>query len=111
MDSSVKVRVARLVNASGRKAKPFSKLCGLSGPHVGMILRGDVDNPDQATLQKIALAARCSLPWLMLNEGDPPTDESVREAFDALDKRPASSAHHTASDFATADDPRPSQAA
>jgi transcriptional regulator with XRE-family HTH domain len=97
METSVKDRVAQLVRASGRKAKPFSKLCGLSGPHVGMILRGDVDTPDQATLQKIAIAARCSLSWLMLGAGDPPTDTSVREAFDALDS--------------VADDPRPSQAA
>lgn len=75
-----------------------------------MILRGDVQTPDQGTLQKIATTAGCSLLWLMHGEGLPPDDETVRTHVDA--REASLTAAHTASDFAvSSDDPRPSQAA
>lgn len=102
-------RIAHLLRASGRKAKPFSKLCGLGEPHIGMILRGEIQNPDQKTCQKIADATGCSFVWLLLGQGDPPADEVVRATLDARESgaavdEPAVVAH-TANDFAVSNTP------
>lgn len=64
MDSLAK-RIEFLVSASGIKAKPLSKLCKLGETHLGMMLRGEVLEPDRATCERIASTTGCSWLWVM----------------------------------------------
>lgn len=106
-------RLALVLDLSGASAREIDRLAGRAENQFALIisrkqrsLRGDI----------AAIYARvfgCSVGYLLAGEGDTPTREQVTDAIErartAHAARLASS--HIASDFALADDPRPSQAA
>ena len=81
MATTIASRVGYLREAAQVGRKRLSEECGLAATHVGQIERGEVAQPDVATLQAIAARTGAELLWLMLGEGHPPTPESVAALF------------------------------
>jgi transcriptional regulator with XRE-family HTH domain len=80
-------RVGYLHAASGLDRKALSRAARLADTHVGMLIRGDVEDPATSTLRK--LAATCGVPtaWLLDGSGEVPSPARVRECAAAANAR------------------------
>lgn len=75
--STLQERVKRLLNASGRDAKNFGVLCGLSTSHVGQITHGKIETLADKTLRKLAAATGADLGWIAWGAGKAPAAATV----------------------------------
>lgn len=81
--ATIAERVDYLRELSGLDRAALSKLCGLSQSHVGMLIRGDVENPHPDTSRALARTLGVSLDWLLDGVGKAPSKHRVRAAVEA----------------------------
>lgn len=72
----------------------LSKLSGLAGSHVRLILRGTVGSPRADIAEKLARTLGVSLDWLISGTGHAPSAKKVRAAVEAA-RAAADAAHAT----------------
>lgn len=102
---SIAQRLRHVREASGIGPKALALTCKLGSSHIHMIETGDVEQPDLATLQKIADKTGVPVEWLAFGVGECPAAEVIAATAGAAnDARRARmkarlGASPTASDF------------
>ena len=78
--STLAERVLSLCDAAGLPRVRLSKLCGLAGSHLGLIVAGHHASVRGDLAARIAKVFGCSLEWLLTGEGAPPSVDAVKAA-------------------------------
>lgn len=74
---------------AGLSARELSRLAGLTGAHVGLVESGTIKAVGAPTAAALARVLGCSLDWLVLGQGEPPSDAELAAAVAAARARHA----------------------
>jgi hypothetical protein len=83
--STLAERVLFLCDAAALPRVRLSKLCGLAGSHLGLIVAGHHASVRGDLAARIAKVFGCSLEWLITGEGQAPDAAHVRASVVALE--------------------------
>lgn len=79
----------------GLSTREVDRLAGISEGHTWTLERDSSRNHETKTIDKIARVFGFSLDYLVRGEGDPPTEDRIREAVE-LARREYAAAHESA---------------
>ena len=77
------LRIRYLCDSAGVPRVRLSRLCGLTGSHLGLIISGHHASVRADLAAKIARTFGCSLEWLITGEGEAPKVDAVKAAIEA----------------------------
>lgn len=81
MTTTLAERLRTLREQGEVSGRELARLAGLAEPHISMIERGARPRIGAAVAEKIARTLGCSLDWLLLGQGEPPSADSIRTAI------------------------------
>lgn len=82
-------RLLQLCEASGLSQAELSRLCLFRRSYLSNVVRDPKAEMGRSRLIAFALTVGCSLDYLVLGQGEPPTQDAVREAIARAQRNPA----------------------
>jgi hypothetical protein len=80
-------RVAYVHALSGLDKANLSRLAGLARGHLGMMIRGVVEDPASSSIAQLAATTGTTTDWLILGKGRAPSGAQVRAAVERAIRR------------------------